>query len=106
MSHPCDGHACDHCYRCDVLGVCCAAVPSARPSSAVDASADQIRQAIAADQVAGASLAQLLSAERRARPSLGRWSGQGLPALTTPAQIDPPITNKNEVVYVDAPRKA
>lgn len=27
MSHPCDGHACDHCYLCDVVGVCCASAP-------------------------------------------------------------------------------
>lgn len=29
MTHPCDGHACDHCYLCDVDGVCCATVPPA-----------------------------------------------------------------------------
>jgi len=23
VAHPCDGHPCDHCYTCDVLGVCC-----------------------------------------------------------------------------------
>lgn len=27
MTHPCAGHACDHCYTCDVLGICCATVP-------------------------------------------------------------------------------
>jgi hypothetical protein len=26
MTHPCDGHRCDHCYLCDVVGVCCATV--------------------------------------------------------------------------------
>jgi hypothetical protein len=26
MSHPCDDHPCDHCYRCDVLGECCLTV--------------------------------------------------------------------------------
>jgi hypothetical protein len=24
--HPCNGHACDHCYLCDVVGVCCRTV--------------------------------------------------------------------------------
>src|ERR1700691_4954968 len=29
--HPCDGHPCDHCYICDVVGVCCTTVtPSQR----------------------------------------------------------------------------
>lgn len=23
MPHPCADHACDHCYTCDVLGICC-----------------------------------------------------------------------------------
>jgi hypothetical protein len=27
--HPCDGHACDHCYCCDVLRVCCGSVSAA-----------------------------------------------------------------------------
>jgi hypothetical protein len=28
-THPCHGHldSCDHCYLCDVVGVCCASVP-------------------------------------------------------------------------------
>lgn len=28
-SHPCDGHVCDHCYLCDVVGVCCSSVSAA-----------------------------------------------------------------------------
>jgi hypothetical protein len=26
IAHPCAGHACDHCYTCDELGVCCGSV--------------------------------------------------------------------------------
>jgi len=33
MTHPCDGHACDHCYLCDVVGICCATVPSVAAAS-------------------------------------------------------------------------
>jgi hypothetical protein len=35
--HPCDGHPCDHCYRCDVLGECCLTVA---PGQAVQQPAD------------------------------------------------------------------
>jgi hypothetical protein len=27
-NHPCDSHACDHCYLCDVVGICCMTVSS------------------------------------------------------------------------------
>jgi len=27
--HPCDGHACDHCYCCDVLRICCGSISAA-----------------------------------------------------------------------------
>ena len=26
VTHPCDGHSCDHCYICDVVGICCMAL--------------------------------------------------------------------------------
>jgi hypothetical protein len=34
-SHPCAGHMdqCDHCYTCDVLGVCCQAIGAAQHRS-------------------------------------------------------------------------
>jgi len=29
MTHPCADHPCDHCYLCDVVGICCQTVPTA-----------------------------------------------------------------------------
>lgn len=29
-SHPCADHPCDHCYLCDVVGICCGSVSSAQ----------------------------------------------------------------------------
>jgi hypothetical protein len=26
--HPCSDHPCDHCYTCDVLGICCSTISS------------------------------------------------------------------------------
>jgi hypothetical protein len=31
--HCCDGHPCDHCYSCDVLGVCCQTMGAAQHRS-------------------------------------------------------------------------
>jgi hypothetical protein len=29
MTHPCDGHSCDHCFVCDHIGVCCSSLTQA-----------------------------------------------------------------------------
>lgn len=28
--HPCADHPCDHCYTCDVLGICCSTISSSQ----------------------------------------------------------------------------
>lgn len=30
-SHPCAGHSCDHCFSCEVLGICCLTAPAVNP---------------------------------------------------------------------------
>jgi len=50
--HPCAGHPCDHCFTCDVLGVCCASLSSgqrARLEADDQAQPDRLRAAIAQD---------------------------------------------------------
>lgn len=50
--HPCADHmaTCDHCYSCDVLGICCASTHSTGDSPTVTADlVDTFRQTLAAD---------------------------------------------------------
>lgn len=50
--HPCAGHACDHCYVCDVVGVCCASqhAPNAGTTDVVSPDViDRFRDALAED---------------------------------------------------------
>ena len=71
MTHPCEGHACDHCYLCDVVGVCCAAVPE---GVSVDSwSDDRLRDAVVVDAASTASLIELVHIDA-ARPALPRGS--------------------------------
>lgn len=89
MSHPCDGHACDHCYLCDVVGICCASVPAAgRASHSTSQHLPDVRQhdqrlldAIVAERQASRtnSFEQQVRAEVLALPASAR------PALPPPS---------------------
>lgn len=65
MSHPCQGHDCDHCYLCDVMRVCCsqaghpsqAGVASSSPSSG---DLQSLRQAVIDDIACGSHWSQLV----------------------------------------------
>lgn len=60
MTHPCDGHACDHCYLCDVVGICCATVPSTA-AAAVRCSDDHtLHDALVQEACTHVGLGQLL----------------------------------------------
>ena len=68
MPHPCAGHmdTCDHCYLCDVVGVCCATVPrSATASSSTDSCQhdDRLHEAVVAERLMVINLAALVRAE-------------------------------------------
>lgn len=50
--HPCAGHPCDHCYLCDVVGICCLTVrgvASAASSVSRPDSDEALRQAVIAE---------------------------------------------------------
>ena len=70
MSHPCDGHPCDHCYLCDVVGICCMTV-SHGATSPVTVPDRRLHDAIveAAHSVPG--LVQLIH-EAPAEPSIAQ----------------------------------
>ena len=96
MSHPCDGHACDHCYLCDVVGICCATVPSAAhtSSSLSDAQADAaVRSAVVDERDRLPSLSVLVRIE----------AARALPPASEPAALLPPPSTDLlvDVIYGD-----
>lgn len=84
-THPCDGHPCDHCYLCDVVGICCATVPN---HAAVDGccpdTAAQLRDALQDEATTTVSLTQLIRVEATLRVSTAP-SAPELPAADPPA---------------------
>ena len=75
MTHPCDGHACDHCYLCDVVGVCFASVrsdASAIPLAGGCQQRDRLHEAVIAERCAVISLAALVRAEVGDRTAASR----------------------------------
>jgi hypothetical protein len=63
--HPCAAHmaSCDHCYLCDVLGICCASIsPSQRAllAASVPAQWDRLRAAIVEEAGTVPSLDELV----------------------------------------------
>jgi hypothetical protein len=56
--HCCDGHMCDHCYTCDVLGVCCQTIGATqhRSSDVQPATPSVLHDAIVQDAKTATSL--------------------------------------------------
>lgn len=98
MSHPCSGHACDHCTTCDVLGICCASIPPTNPrtitSRSDTGSLTDLRTALTTDIQSGRTTTSNLR-NLVTRPSLpvpagvaGRQAQNDRQALP-PAAIEP-----------------
>jgi hypothetical protein len=62
LIHPCADHPCDHCYLCDVVGICCQTVRNAASLAAPDRNT-ALRQAILAEAVSVVTLAHLIRIE-------------------------------------------
>jgi hypothetical protein len=89
-SHPCDGHPCDHCYTCDVLGVCCQTV-------GLHVAPDMLRAAIIQDAQTVPGLPELVRREAEQRRQ--RLTSAARPALpTTPIQPTPMIERRPRVI--------
>lgn len=88
MSHPCDGHPCDHCYLCDVVGICCMTVARTTPAASAVGHPDSdepLRQAILAEQRKDKpGLPDLIRAE-------GSLAKQSSPLLLAAPQPVPPL---------------
>jgi hypothetical protein len=126
MSHPCDGHPCDHCYLCDVVGICCASVPSGTrqrtltpddklhdavvdSSGSVVSLAEQIRQAspepsitqLVREEPAPPTLTERVATEATSpslQPIKVRQAGQTRSLLPGPPAIDSNHTPLQEVL--------
>ena len=96
MPHPCAGHmdTCDHCYLCDVVGVCCASVPSSAAASSCTGSCphdDRLCEAVVAERLMVVNLAALVRAEALSSAAIR------LALLAAPAALLPEIsTNYNQ----------
>lgn len=82
MTHPCDGHQCDHCYLCDVVGICCQTIsPEPRAQLEADDGAQRgwLRAAIVLEAGTVPSLRELVRRDaERQRPA---------PLLPTPSPL-------------------
>jgi hypothetical protein len=107
MTHPCDGHVCDHCYICDVVGICCGTL-SAEHRTQLEAAAnhpadERLRETVEQDRGTQPSIAELVRREVAPR------SQAVLPArlpLALPASVPVSISDdsRKEPVYVIPPR--
>lgn len=106
MSHPCEGHDCDHCYLCEVVGVCCATVPPRQwvQPVAADLQAERFRQLVVQEAPGRFTLAELVQIEAEAL-ALGAAS-LGAPAalLAAPAAEPTSTPRQKEAVRVTVPR--
>ena len=109
MTHPCADHMadCDHCYTCDVLGVCCATVaPGRARQSEAQARSERLHEAIIVDAGTVPGLADLirLEIERERSPK-----SLPMPSLLSLPKADAertPTDSRKEATYVHAPRTA
>jgi hypothetical protein len=103
VGHCCAGHPCDHCYLCDVIGICCMTVSTeqrARLEAHVQTELLRLRQAIICEAAAKPSLAAHLRSDMRHLPAAGLLAPAPLPLLA-----DPPILDqRRENVHVLVPR--
>lgn len=96
MSHPCDGHPCDHCYQCDVEGVCCQTVAARQAAQASAARPDPLRAAIARDARVVPSLRELVRQEAEA----GSLPAVRMGLLAAAGSDRLPSTPRKDAAYV------
>lgn len=99
--HPCAGHmaTCDHCYLCDVVGVCCATVPQGGGIDAQAVELDRLRQAIVSEAASTPTLADRLRSEKQC-PAAVRLLPPGPPVVAHPSSPD----QEEKLIHVVAAR--
>lgn len=99
--HPCDGHSCDHCFWCDVVGICCQTIsPGQRAQVGADnqAQRERLRIAIAQDARTVPAFSELVRREAGGRSQRAPLL---LPAVPAPSVV--PISRK-ESIHVEVSR--
>lgn len=100
--HPCIDHPCDHCYLCDVVGVCCTTVtPSQRARLEAEHRAepiDRLHAVILQDAGTVPSLPELVRLEARQYPA-GLVAASRL-GLLKASLIDPVLNSRKEPAHV------
>lgn len=66
MTHPCADHyaTCDHCYQCDVLGICCASTRTPAAAQPIDLPDDDLIEAFARDAHVGHPLRRAMELDQ------------------------------------------
>jgi hypothetical protein len=113
-THPCSDHfsSCDHCFACDVLGICCASLSAeqqARLEADVREQDSRLRDAIRLEAGTVPSLGELVrldgaldfpTRQLSAFPSL-----PSSPLVLPPAAVEVPSTDsRKEALYVNPTR--
>jgi len=108
--HPCAGHSCDHCFCCDVLGICCATIPAELrvqlEAAAQTVEAERFRRDVVAEAGQLATLADLICAEAEPGDPALSPGPYRLALPPAPAADATPANNFKEASYVFAARKA
>ena len=109
MPHPCAGHACDHCYVCDVVGVCCSSV-SAQERAQLEAGHHQpydgLAVVVAREAGESPSLRELVRADA-GQQRLGPLPDASRPALPVALKAGALLNqSRKEAVHVVAPHTA
>lgn len=108
MTHPClPDHACDHCYVCDVVGICCGTIsPQVRAqleaAAQQGAQSDELRAAILAEAGTVPSVGELVRAEAATKLAAPLMPPPTAP-LVLPSAVEPVTADnarKEELVYV------
>lgn len=108
-AHPCADHRCDHCYVCDVLGICCASLSAdqrARLEVAAQQPDEALRGAVRLDAGTVPSLGALVRLDAAGlRPTRQLGAGASSPVLALPPAVaaTSPIDSRKEAAHVVVP---
>ena len=107
-SHPCDGHSCDHCFLCDVVGICCMTISpeqNARLEADDRAQRERLRLAIGLEVVTVPSLGELVRLDVERQRSARSLSAPS-PFVLSKTDAQPSPHDRKESSHVAASRAA
>jgi hypothetical protein len=96
--HPCADHPCDHCYWCDVVGICCQTI-SAEQRAQLQAD-ERLRTAIAKEAGNVPSFQELVRLDALRRPGALLPPAPSPAGLLGPAATSMPEDSRKEAIHV------